>query len=119
MKEEIKIEIKGAEESAQEFVDAWHRAQRDESPKEPVNRVYFQDLSALLRALTPRRLELLKVMHEKGVISIRALAGMLKRDYKNVHEDVSALEVIGLIERTGKGFSVPWERILAEIKLAA
>jgi predicted transcriptional regulator len=58
-------------------------------------------------------------MHETGTMSIRALAGTVRRDYKNVHEDVSALEVIGLIVRTEKGFSVPWERILAEIKLAA
>jgi hypothetical protein len=32
---------------------------------------------------------------------------------------VTALEAIGLVVKTGEGLSVPWERIVAEIKLAA
>jgi predicted transcriptional regulator len=43
----------------------------------------------------------------------------LKRDYKNVYQDMKVLENIGLVVRTGNGLSVPWERIVAEIKLAA
>ena len=45
-------------------------------------------------------------------ISINALAKLLKRNYKNVHDDVKALESIGLIERGEDGrYSVPWDEI--------
>jgi predicted transcriptional regulator len=119
MKDDIKIEISGERESAQEFVRAWKRAERDEPVEEPVDRLYFPDLETLLRTLTTRRLELLKLLHSAGASSIRGLAGLTKRDYKNVYQDVKALEAVGLVIRNEKGFSVPWERIVAEIPLAA
>jgi len=82
MEKDIKIEIKDEEASAREFVDAWHRAEKGKVPEEPVNRVYFQNLEALLKILTPKRLELLKAIHNKGDMSIRYIAAHLKRDYK-------------------------------------
>jgi len=120
MSKSIRIGIKDPEESAKDFIDAWHRAERGKAPEEPVHRVYFQDLETLLRVLSARRLEILKSLHKAGPLSIRALAKMLARDYKNVYQDVTILEKLGLIERSGKGaVMVPWERIVAEIQLAA
>jgi len=116
----IKIQIKGEEESAQEFIEAWENAEKGMIPKEPIQRLYFQDLQTLLRVLTPRRLELLKRLYDQGPMSVRALAKTLNRDYKNVHQDVQTLEQVGLIFRTSeKSLSVPWGRIMAEISLAA
>jgi predicted transcriptional regulator len=119
MEKNIRIEIKGEKETAREFVDAWHRAEKGEPPEEPINRVYFQKLETLLKTLTPRRLDLLKAIHSKNDTSVRALAAFLSRDYKNVYQDVKSLEAVGLIIRGAKGLSVPWERIVADIQLAA
>jgi len=120
MSRDFKIEIREAEESAQEFIKAWQRAEAGEAVEEPVDRLYFQDLGALLQALTPRRLELLKRLHDDGSESVRALARKLSRDYKNVYNDVQALERVGLIVRTAsKLLSAPWDRVVAEIRLAA
>jgi predicted transcriptional regulator len=119
MAKDIRIEIRGEGESAHEFVDAWHRAERGESPEEPVSRICFQNLETLLKTLTPRRFELLKVLHDSGDMSIRALAALLKRDYKNVYQDVQTLKAVGLVVAARGGFSAPWERIVAEISLAA
>ncbi len=120
MDKNIRVEIRDADESAQEFVKAWWRAEMGEPVEEPVERLYFQDLGALLQALTPRRLELLRKLHDGGPESVRALAKKLSRDYKNVYNDVQALERIGLISRTAdKRLSAPWDRVVAEIKLAA
>jgi predicted transcriptional regulator len=58
-------------------------------------------------------------MQHKGNMSIRALAATLKRDYKNVYQDIKILESIGLAVKTSSLFSVPWQSIAAEIKLAA
>ena len=119
MKKNIKIEIKNEKKSAHDFIDAWHTAEKGKSPKTPTNRIVFQNLESLLSTLTPRRLDLLRVMHDKGNMSIRALAATLKRDYKNVYQDIKILENIGLAVKTGSLFSVPWESIVAEFKLAA
>ena len=120
MDKDIRVEIRGEDESAQEFVKAWRRAEAGEPAEEPVERLYFQDLATLLQALTPRRLELLKALHDGGPESVRALARRLTRDYKNVYHDVQALERVGLIVRTAdKLLSAPWEKVVAEISLAA
>jgi len=52
-------------------------------------------------------------------MSIRALAAFLKRDYKNVYQDVKSLESVGLVITAKNGLSVPWERIVADIRFAA
>jgi predicted transcriptional regulator len=115
----IRIEVKGVEESAMEAVRAWERAEQGIAPEEPVDRLYFQSLETLLSVLTTRRLELLKVLHESGPSSVRALSKELNRDYKNVHQDITLLEKIGLIQRKDGKVDAPWERIIAEIRLAA
>ena len=120
MDKNIKVELRDAEESALEFVKAWHRAEADQPVEEPVERLYFQGLGGLLQALTPRRLELLRRLHDDGPESVRALARKLSRDYKNVYTDVQALERVGLINRTAdKRLTAPWDRVVAEIRLAA
>lgn len=120
MGKNIRVEIRTEEESAREFVKAWRRAEAGEPAEEPVERLYFQDLGTLLQVLTPRRLELLKVLHEAGTASVRALAKRLSRDYKNVYHDVQMLERVGLIIKTAdKRLSAPWEKVVAEISLAA
>ena len=102
-----------------EAVGAWERAEQGLAPEGPIERLYFQSLETLLSVLTTRRLELLKVLHESGPSSVRALAKKLRRDYKNVHQDIALLEKVGLIQRKDGKVSAPWERIIAEIRLAA
>jgi predicted transcriptional regulator len=120
MTADIKIQIKGEKESAIDFIEAWKQAEKGIIPAEPVQRLYFQDLQTLLKVLTTRRLELLKKLYHHGPMSIRALSKYLERDYKNVHQDIQALEKAGLVSRTtAQTLSVPWGRILAEISLAA
>ena len=55
MDRNIRVELREAEESAQEFVKAWRRAEAGEPVEEPVDRLYFLDPGGLLQALTPRR----------------------------------------------------------------
>jgi predicted transcriptional regulator len=83
-------------------------------------RLYFEDLPTMLKVLTPGRLEVLKVLHQAGPLSVRGLAGRMKRDYKNVHHDLQVLERVGLVIRSTEGkLTAPWTKIIAEIALAA
>src|SRR5215471_13235874 len=82
-KKHLLVGIKGVRESAQEFVEAWRQAEQGRAVAQPIERLYFEDLATMLRVLTPRRLDVLKVVHEIGPVSVRAFAGRMKRDYKN------------------------------------
>lgn len=120
MKRQIKIEVKEARKSAHEFVEAWKRAEHGKAPEQPAERLYFEDLGTLLKFLTPKRLEALRVLHGTGPLSIRALAKTLGRDYKNVYRDMQAMEQAGLVLRNDNNLLVvPWNSILAELPLAA
>jgi predicted transcriptional regulator len=115
-----KPSTKGRDETAQEFVEDWKRAEAGESTEEPTERLYFQDLATLLQTFTPQKLELLKQLYHAGTSSVRALARLLQRDYKNVHQDVQVLERVGRVVRTAdRRVSAPWEKVVAEINLAA
>jgi predicted transcriptional regulator len=74
----------------------------------------------MLKVLTPGRLEVLKMLHQAGPLSVRALAGRMKRDYKNVHHDLQVLERVGLVMRSTEGkLTASVAEIVAEIALAA
>ncbi len=51
----------------------------------------------MMDQLTTRRLELLEHIHRTGGESVMALTIALKRNYKNVYDDLLALEKTGLI----------------------
>jgi predicted transcriptional regulator len=48
--------------------------------------------------LTPARMELLEIIRKTRPKSVRELALTAKRDYKNVYDDLKALEDAGLVE---------------------
>jgi len=117
---DLKIGIKSWEESDKETAAIFSQFDKGIFPKQPIERVYFHDFKTLLRYITPKRLTLLEVLHTSGAMSVNALAKMLSRSYANVHEDVKALELVGLIERDDhKRVCVLWNEIDTKLKLAA
>jgi predicted transcriptional regulator len=119
MTKHIKIGVSDPVTAAKGFIDAWKRAERRESV-ETEEKLNFENLETLLKILTPGRWLLLKSLRKGGPASVRSLAGMLKRDYKNVHTDVRLLEQCGLIDRTQDNkVIVPWSIIEAKLELAA
>lgn len=116
---DLKIEIKSWEESNRETRDILRELDLGVFPEQPVERVYFHDFKTLLRYITPKRLVLLEELHRSGPMSVNALAKLLKRSYKNVYDDVSTLETVGLVERDeSKKVCVPWNQIQTTLKLA-
>ena len=107
----IEIEIMRSDDALNAAIDTWHIA---ESGKQVTPRLSFGSIKDLFSAITEKRLELLRyVAAQKEVLNIRQLAQALGRDYKNVHTDVSELEVLGLIEKDDKGvLTVPYDEIV-------
>lgn len=115
----IKVGVASEEQVNKEFINAWHKAEKGEI-KEPEERLYFVDPKIFFQVLSKRRIELLKILHARGISSIRELSRLLNRDYKNVYQDVQLLKKIGLIHQDkNKKVYVPWDKINAEISLAA
>lgn len=105
----------GPEASGQRFIDAWHQAERGGAGAE--SHLSFESWEMLARTLTPRRLALLRHIHRHPATSIAALARMLGRDYKRVHEDVERLTAAGLLERSEGQMRADYDEIRATIAL--
>ena len=98
------------------FEAAWNRI-TEGTKISPLRVLSLQDLPAFLKSVTPARWQLLKTLRREGTVSIYALAKRLRRDYKNVHTDVTDLLELGLIEKTGKaGIGVSWDVVRAELR---
>jgi predicted transcriptional regulator len=120
MKHKIRVTVGEPEKTAAGFAAAWRRTERSKGPIRPEESLCFESLEQLLALLTPRRLDLLRALAARGPMSVRALAKLVARDYKNVHASVKALEGAGLVTRTADGrLSMPWASIVAEVRFAA
>ena len=117
MSKALYTRVGSAADALDRFEAAWHLA-TGRRPPEPLAVLSFADLPLLLKTLTPARWVLLKKLREAGPTTVFALAGLLQRDYKNVHTDVARLLELRLIERTAESLvRVGWQSIRAELKL--
>ncbi|HLO76489.1 MAG TPA: hypothetical protein VK196_08540 [Magnetospirillum sp.] len=111
----VNVHVGSLEDMGKRFIDAWHRAERGEQVNE--THVTFHDLPALLAALTPKRLDLLRYVRHHEVRTVKALAADLHRDYKNVHKDVEELTKLGLLTRTTDQVVAPYGEVDAKFVL--
>jgi predicted transcriptional regulator len=113
----VKITVGGQteERASRRFVDAWLRAERGETFHE--RHLAFESWEALARVLTGKRMELLRYVRRHGVISVRALAKALGRDYSNVHADVQALTAAGLLDAADGGVRADYDAIETKIAI--
>ena len=116
MPKTAQLHVGGLRAMGDRFIDAWHRAEDGHAVNEA--HVTFLDLDSMLSALSPKRLELLRYVRKHGATNIRELATNIDRDYKNVHEDVVALEAVGLLLREGRKIIAPWDEVQASVALA-
>jgi predicted transcriptional regulator len=72
----------------------------------------------MVRVLSPKRLELLRHVHQHPAKNIRTLAHALGRDYRRVHEDVEALEVAGLLDRDKEGVRADYDAFDVQMRVA-
>ena len=92
-----KIRIKPLEDSLKDFADAY----RNVSQKRPVKKrggLFFASIDAVRKVLTPNRMRLLRVIKRNKPASLYELAKLLHRDLKNVTQDISFLEDLGLVD---------------------
>lgn len=114
------IGIKSKQDFFGELERDWVAIDKGKKAPEPIHRVYFESAEVLSKVITRQRHHLLKVLHANGPLTVRALAALLERDYKNVYEDVKILEESGLTERDSKNHVLaPYEKLTIELPLTA
>jgi len=70
MSKRVKVHVGTLEAMGKRFVSAWHRLESGEKVRE--RHVTFPDLPAMLNALSPKRLELLRAVHRQPAPSVKA-----------------------------------------------
>lgn len=117
----VKLEIKSEKEVFNEAKDVMKKLSKGIKVK-PKSAISFASLNVMRKFITDERLRILKTIKKDHPSSIYELAKMLKRDTKNVSNDVNYLKEIGLIElkktKEGRAKSTPsvnYDKILLEI----
>lgn len=92
----LKITIKPLHQVLKEAAEVMGALRRgEEVPRH--EELSFENLEALRKVLTPKRLELLHIIKQDQPESVYELAGLVQRDAKNVTEDLHYLEELGII----------------------
>jgi predicted transcriptional regulator len=95
---QVKIGIRSLDDALDDFASTGEAIERGDEVKSRAAGVYFTSLDAFRKALTQKRLELLRAIREGKPTSLHQLAKMVHRDIKNVSIDVKYLSQIGLVE---------------------
>jgi predicted transcriptional regulator len=119
----LDIGIRGGTERTRALRELMQRvANGDRTPQE--SGLYFESVEELRRILTEKRLELLLAINRHRPASVHELAGLVRRDYKNVSTDITLLKRLGLLRleaKRGKGRAqaptVPYHQIQLTIDL--
>lgn len=108
------ISIGDMDDDFTDVIEAWESGKA----ATPLNRLTFESISGFMSYLTPKRWELVTTLRNQGHVSIKKLSEILKRDYKNTHTDVKAMQEIGLIERDeNELIYVPWDDLDIKMNL--
>ena len=120
----VRVGIKDLKTALNEFVEIG-KAVEEGKPVKKEKGVYFTSVEAFRKAITPKRLALLKAIKTEKPSSVRQLSKIAKRDVKNVSTDIKFLEQVGLVDikrndETKKEItpSVSYDKILFEIAVS-
>ena len=113
----LEIRVGPPGDALDRFEAAWNRAAEGRRHA-PLHVLSLESLSSLIRTLTPARWAMLENLRKEGACSIYELAKRLKRDYKNVHTDVTQLLDLSLVDKDETGrVRVPWDVVRAELRI--
>ena len=100
----VKFAIRSTGDVLKEAAETMKSVARGKRVKPKSRRLFFTSPEALRRFLTPKKLELIRLIRERHPGSINELATLAHRDFKRVYEDVMSLVGTGLVDlRKDKG----------------
>jgi len=112
------VTVQRDDELYRDGCDAIERLSRGESVDEP-DRFAFESSDLLFETFNPRTMALIETIADAAPESIRETARLVDRDVKNVHEELSELERLGVIRFEDSGRSkqpiFPYEEIVISL----
>ena len=94
----LRIGIRDFDETLQEAAQTMKAVSVGKKVRPKGHRLFFTSPEALRRFLTPKRIELIRLIRKRQPNSINELAALAHRDFKRVYEDVMSLTDAGLID---------------------
>ena len=95
---ELKLYIEDTSEFKKKVSGELRAIDRGKAKKLGEDSISFQSLGQLRKFLTPKRLELLRVIRHKKPMSMYELAKIVSRTPENVITDMKFLEQLGFVE---------------------
>jgi len=106
----VKIGIKRLEDFLDDAKETMKKIERGEKVKAERG-LYFESIEGFRKALTTKRLELLRMIKDKHPKSLQELSRLSKRDMKSIVTDIEILEELDLIDmkrkKQGRRESIP------------
>ena len=94
----VKINLKSLEDVGEEVTQVMRAVERGESVSSKPHEIVFSDFTALRSFLTPKRLELIRLIRKHAPNSISQLARLARRDFARVYQDLKVLSEAGIID---------------------
>ena len=94
----IKIDLKSLEEVGKETAKVMRAVETGKAVVPKPHEIVFTDFSVLRSFLTPKRLELIRLIRKHAPDSIAQLARLAKRDFARVYQDLQVLSQAGIID---------------------
>ncbi len=94
----VKIGIRSTDDVLREAAETMKSVAEGKKVRPKGHRLFFTSPEALRRFLTPKRLELIRLVRKRRPSSINELAAFARRDFKRVYEDIMSLAEAGLVE---------------------
>lgn len=95
---QLKLYIEGTVEFKKKVSKELRAIDKGKAKKLAEDSINFQSLDQLRKFLTPKRLELLRVIRHKKPSSMYELAKLVGRTPENVNTDIKFLEQLGFVE---------------------
>lgn len=95
----IKLGVRSLNTAVEDWAATFEKARKGQKVARSQG-IYFTSLEAMRKILTEKRLELLRAIKENEPESVYELSKIVKRDIKNVNEDLELLKSIGLVSMT-------------------
>lgn len=112
------VTVESTERFYQDGLEAIERLERGESVDEP-DTFSFSNVEQLFETFNPLTMELLGTVADEEPASIRETARVVDRDVKNVHDELTRLERLGIIRFEQDGRSkrpiFPYEEVVITV----
>ena len=102
----VRLEVRGFQDVLSDVAQACKKGTARDA------RISFDSVKDLWKMISPKKMDILKVMTGAGKMGIRDISRKVGRDVSAIHRDIQALILAGVVQRTDDGKVVfPYDAI--------